>query len=98
MAQLIVPLSPVPSQTVTVNLNNQVCQITVYQKHEGMFLDLLVNGAPVVYGVICQNANYIVRYSYLPFVGDLYFIDTQGIEPPYYAGIGNRWLLVYEVP
>ena len=95
---LVVPLQPVPSQTVSVNLNNQACTINVYQKAFGMFCDLLVNDTLIIGGVICENANVIVRDAYLGFVGDIAFFDTQGTSDPSYTGLGSRWILVYLAP
>lgn len=94
MAQ-IVPLNDVPSQRVQVLLNNQVCQIYVYQAQFGMFLELSVNNTLIIAGVVCENLNRIVRSAYLGFSGDLAFIDTQGSTDPVYTGIGTRYFLLY---
>lgn len=95
---LIVPLQATPNQAVRVQLNGQNCQINVYQKDQGLFLDLLVDNAPMVMGVICQNRNRIVRDAYLGFVGDLIWLDTQGTSDPEYVGIGSRYFLAYLFP
>jgi hypothetical protein len=92
---LIVPLQPTPNQTLTVLLGNQNCRINVYQKFFGLYLDLTIGATPILAGVICQNANRIVRYAYLGFVGDLAFFDTQGSDDPTFTGLGSRWQLVY---
>ena len=91
----IIPLSPVPSQTFTVLLAGQSCRINVYAKTTGVFVDLYVNNAPVVTGVIAQHANRIVREPYRGFAGDLALFDTQGSADPEYAGLGTRWVLGY---
>ena len=91
----IVPLTAVASQTENVLLGNQICQINVYQKTYGMYLDLYVNNALIIGGVVCENRNRIVRYKYLGFIGDLAFNDLQGDENPYYTGLGSRWILLY---
>lgn len=92
---LLVPLSPLPAQIVNVTLSNQVCQIEVTQKFYGVFLDLYVNNTLIIGGVICQNLNPIVRQRYLGFNGDLMFVDTQGSADPEYAGLGERYQLLY---
>lgn len=94
---LIVPLQPVPNQTLTVVLGNQNCRINVYQKFFGLYFDLSINGnPPIVLGRICQTGNLLVRYAYLGFVGDLMFIDTQlPVADPSYIGLGSRWRLSY---
>jgi hypothetical protein len=95
---LIVPLQPLPSQTVGVQLNGQDCQIAIYQKFFALFLDLIVAGTPIITGAICLNANLIVRQLYLGFDGDLAFIDNQGSLNPYYTGLGDRYSLCYLFP
>lgn len=97
---LNIPINPTPSQVLNVNLASQNCTIKVYQKSTGLFIDLYVNNALIIGGVICQNANRIVRSAYLGFVGDLAFFDTAGDvygnpEDPYYTGLGSRWVLNY---
>ncbi len=91
----IVPLQAVPSQTFNVGLANQQCKINVYQKQTGLFFDLYVAGAVVITGVLCLNLNLLVRNTYLGFIGDLAFVDTQGTSDPDYTGIGIRYQLVY---
>lgn len=95
---LIVPLQPVPAQELSVTLSDQVCQIRVWQKATGMFIDLYVDNALVIGGVLCENLNKIVRSAYLGFSGDLAFIDTQGSSDPDYAGLGSRFKLAYLDP
>jgi len=91
----IVPLVAVPSQTLTITLANQTCQIDVYQKSTGLFLNLSVNNELIIGGVVCENLNRIVRDLYLGFVGDLAFIDNQDSEDPVYTGLGTRFSLAY---
>ena len=73
-----------------------------------VFLDLFVDNEQVIAGVLCLNENYIVRNTYLGFIGDLFFTDTQdtttvgsngavsstGLDPQA-GGLGSRWQLVY---
>ncbi len=92
---LIIPLKAVPSQNVATVLAGQSCQIAVYQKMFGLHLDLSVNDAPLIEGVLCFNLNLIVRDAYLGFVGDLVFIDNQGSSDPVYTGLGSRFSLAY---
>jgi hypothetical protein len=93
---LIVPLQPVPNQTLTVLLANQNCRINVYQKFFGLYMDIAIGAAaPILTGGVCLDRNKMVRYSYLGFVGDLAFFDTQGTNDPTYDGLGSRYQLVY---
>lgn len=92
---IIIPLQAVPNQAVGVTLGGQVSQISIYQKEPGLFIDLFVDNQLVIGGVVCQNRNRIVRSLYLGFQGDLAFIDGQGDEDPFYAGLGTRYNLAY---
>jgi hypothetical protein len=108
----IIPLQAIPSQTFNITLNSQACTIDVYQKTfysdnnetntqvniVPVFLDLYVSGVLIIGGVLCLNANRIVRDTYLGFVGDLAFYDQQGSSDPIYTGFGDRYLLVYLAP
>lgn len=91
----IVPTTPVPSQQVSIVLGGQPCQIMIGQKDTGLFVDLYVNNALIIGGVIAENANRIVRSAYLGFIGDLAFFDTQEASDPEYTGLGTRYQLVY---
>jgi hypothetical protein len=91
-----ISLQPVPSQSLQITLNGQNCTIRVYYKWTGLFVDVLVNNAAVVTSRIARNGVPIVRKGYTGFIGDLYFIDTQGIDDPRYDGLGSRWFLTYE--
>ena len=91
-----IPLQPVPSQTLQVVLSNQSCILSVYQSPGGLFMDILVNDAPIKLGAICQNLNRIVRKLYLGFVGDFVWLDTSGAGgDPYYSGLGSQFQLIY---
>lgn len=95
MSAQIVPLVAQPSQTLTTQLGGQACAISVYQKSTGLFLDLAVNGVPVVTAKLCLNGVGLVGYAYLGFSGQLGFVDTEGSNDPTYDGLGTRYILVY---
>jgi len=107
-----VSINPVASQTFTVVLNGQSCAFNIYQENPipdeygvaaGLYLDLQLNGTDVLTGVRClDRTRLLLDRTYLGFVGDLIFIDTQGSgpptftgAPPYYTGLGSRFLLIY---
>ncbi|MBR8479455.1 phage baseplate plug family protein [Burkholderia cenocepacia] len=92
---LTLPITARPAQNFSVLLAGQNCQISVYQKTTGLYLDLAVNNVAVKGGIICRDRVRLIRYAYLGFIGDLTFFDTQGVEDPQYAGLGARWQLVY---
>ena len=91
----IIPIQDVYSQTVTVSLAGQQCQIYLYQLSTGFFCDLYVNSKKIISGVMCLDRNLIVRDSYLGFIGDIAFADTQGTEDPSSPGLNSRFYLCY---
>lgn len=96
---LTVPTQPLPYQTFQVTLGGQACTISLQQYAYGLFLTLSVGGVAIISNVICENLNRLVRDAYLGFVGDLAFLDTQGLgADPAYIGLGSRWVLLYFAP
>lgn len=96
MSNVIVPITAVPAQTFTVQLNNQNCSINLYQKSTGLYFDLALNNQTIVQTMICLNLVGLVREAYLGFIGQLFFFDTQGTNDPTYDGLGSRYVLVYQ--
>ncbi len=92
---LIIQTQALANQTISVLLANQTCKLEIAQKTAGMFINVYVNDALIIGGVICENLNRIVRSIYLGFIGDLAFIDTQGATDPFYTGLGTRYFLAY---
>ncbi len=91
-----VPLISTPSQSLTVNLGGQQCEIQIAQKYTGgVFLSMKVDGVQVVTSKLCRDRVSIVRAAYMPFVGELSFVDTQGTSDPDYTGFGSRYQLAY---
>lgn len=91
----IVPTTATPSQTLSVMLGGQNCQLAIRQKSTGVFLDVSVANRPVVLSALCLDRVRLLRHPHLSFVGNLAFVDTQGVADPDYTGFGARWQLVY---
>jgi hypothetical protein len=89
---------PVPSQILSVVLEGQNCQIAIYQKDQGLFVDLNANGVDISTAVIAHDVVPLVPTGYLGFSGNLLFTDTQGGSDPTYDGLGSRYQLVYLTP
>jgi hypothetical protein len=96
MAVNEIPLSTTPLQTLAVQLGEQSCRITVRQRRTGVFVDLYEQDQPVALGVKALDRVELVRSPSVGFNGRLFFVDTQGTEPPRYDGLGTRWLLLWE--
>ena len=92
---LQIPIQPVPSQQVKAVLASQNCQIAIYQKAQGIFVDLNSNGIDISVGVLAHNAVALDPREYAGFSGNLMFIDTQGLNDPNFEGFGTRWFLIY---
>lgn len=88
----VVPLQPVPSQTVSVTVGGQVARITVRTIGAALYFSL----EGVVTNRICRDRQLLlVDARYRGFLGDFQFVDTKGADDPKYYGLGDRWLLVY---
>ena len=88
---VIVPLQPVPSQTISASLSGQQTTLAIYTRGGALYVDVV----GLLYGVVCQHMNLILRDTYFAFQGDLAFVDIQGSSDPVYTGLGSRWLLGY---
>ena len=75
-----VPLQPVPSQSTKVVLGGQNCQILVYQKPQGVFVDITADDVEIIVGTIARDIAPLVSRGYTGFIGNLLFIDTQGSD------------------
>lgn len=92
---LTIPIIATPSQVMTVTLGGQPCSIGIHQKDTGLYFDLKVSGVQIVQSMVCLDRVNLVRHEYLPFVGNLAFIDTRGTNGPEYSELGSRYKLVY---
>ena len=90
-----IPLQAVPSQVVSVVLAKQNCQIHIFQKSTGLYVDLTINDKRLVSTRLARNGVPLVRHKYLGMAGDLMFIDMQGSADPEYSGLDQRYKLVY---
>ena len=90
-----ITLNAIKSQRVTVSLNNTSYTIRIHQRSTGLFLDLYLGDTAIAQGVLCLNCNWIVRYAYLGFPGDLVFVDTKGAADPYWDELGGRFKLYF---
>jgi hypothetical protein len=94
----IIPLAAVPSQSMNVVLGGQNCSLNVYQKIQGIYVDVYLSGAAVATTVLALDRNRIVRKDDGTFIGDLAFFDTQGVTDPVYNEFGTRYKLAYLEP
>ncbi|MCL1512475.1 hypothetical protein DTI93_08765 [Parasaccharibacter sp. TMW 2.1884] len=91
-----IPLQPVPAQTVTCTLSGRQISLWLRQLSTGVYLDVRMNGQPLIMGALCLNGVDLIRNAASLLPGKLYFTDTQGKEDPYYDGVGERFILNYD--
>lgn len=91
----VITLENKKSQSIFITLEGQSCLIRLIQRDSSMYMDLTVNGDPILQGVPCLYANKIVRYKYLGFKGDLFFLDNEGQSEPEWSGLADRFPLYF---
>ncbi|WP_145484418.1 phage baseplate plug family protein [Yersinia aldovae] len=91
----VITLENKKSQSIFITLEGQSCLIRIIQRDSSIYMDLTVNGNPILQGVPCLYANKIVRYKYLGFRGDLFFLDNEGQSNPEWNGLANRFPLYF---
>ncbi|UPQ70530.1 phage baseplate plug family protein [Kluyvera ascorbata] len=90
-----ISIEPKKSQSLSITLAGQLCIIRLIQRESFIYMDLTVNGNPIMQGVPCLYGNKMVGYAYLGFKGDMVFIDNDGQSDPSYEGLGSRYILYY---
>lgn len=88
-------ISPNPNQRFNVTLNGQNCTISLKQMGSYLYLGLAVDSFVICEGAICQEAAEIIQSPSPYFKGSLFFIDTEGSNPPDWSGLGARYRLIF---
>lgn len=94
--RLVIPVAAVPSQRLNVTLEGQSVGIVLRSFNDRQYVTLLVNGETVFSNTLVVDRTPLKKYSYLPFVGDIASVDTQGTSDPDWKGWGSRFVLVYD--
>lgn len=94
-----IPLRATPNQSMQIVLGAQNCTLRLYTRSqdgvEHLYSDLAVDQSLIWGGVICQDMGPLKLYDYLPFVGQLLFVDMEGDDDPIWNGLEDRFRLVY---
>ena len=85
-----------PSQKILVTLNGQNCTLILRSLAGKQYLSLSVDSSPVFYNTLIVDRIPLKKYDYLPFVGDLASVDTQGTDDPDYKQWNTRFQLIYD--
>jgi hypothetical protein len=86
MTLMVIPLQPIPNQSVSFMLNGSAYTVDVETRLEELYISIWRGGAYVL-------RNRALR-SYAPVGFDLQLVDTEGTEDPEYSGLGLRWRLL----
>lgn len=72
---LLIPLTPVPNQSISFNADGAYWQVHVYQAINYMCADITRNGTKLIDGVRCFGGIPLLPYSYMyaPNFGNLVF-------------------------
>lgn len=92
---LEIPIQATASQIVKVVLGGQNVQLFIYQKSQGLFVDINVDGSDVMTAVVARDVTPLISRDYAGVIGNVMFIDTQGYADPEYSNLGSRFRLVY---
>lgn len=94
---LQIPLSTIPNQSFTVDLDEKRCSIDLITRNGSLYVNkFYIEDELRASGIICLNKNNILSLFNSGLNGSLYFKDLQGDEEPKYTGFNERWILVYE--
>lgn len=91
-----IPLQPVPNQSLQTQVAGQTVTMFLHDKRaQGLFVDIVSNGEPLITSVLALDAVPLIPTTYLGFAGNFLFVDTLGSDHPAAAGLGTRWQLLY---
>lgn len=95
---LEIPLIAFPDQELLITLGGQNCTISVYQRDDYTYLDLIVGQETIVQGAICMPITAIVQKP-ANFRGQLYMWDSASPDDAQalakWEELGTRFKLVY---
>ncbi|MCH5202387.1 MAG: hypothetical protein J1F17_04185 [Oscillospiraceae bacterium] len=89
-----------PNQSLNCNLTDDAGNIFAVDinlrtlSDGGLIADIIVDGTPQRYGVMCNNNMPLLSSNILG--GNLYFQDQCGNEDPYYEDFNDKFLLIYD--
>ena len=96
---LEIPLTNIPNQELSIDLNDQDCTIQVRQIGAYLYLTLWVNQSLIIENAICMPTQRILQGMIRGFTGNFVLFDfstgwaNQGL--PNYEELGTRFKLTY---
>lgn len=91
-----IPLRPVPSQKVLVNIGGKMVTILIRQLAGRQYFSMSADGVVYVESSLMVDRVPLIRARYLGFGGDFMSVDTQGTDNPSFTGWGSRYFLLYD--
>ncbi len=95
---LEIPLINFPNQELLITLDSQNCTISIYQRDDYTFLDLIVGQEAIVQGAICMPLTSIIQKP-ANFKGQLFLWDSSSPDTAQalarYQDLGTRFKLMY---
>jgi hypothetical protein len=95
---LVIPLAVKPNQTMNIMLSGVGYTIDVNQRSGLVYVNISQADERIIESVICRDRVKLIRQKYIPFVGNLVFVDQAGKSDPDYIGFGSRFILYYMEP
>lgn len=93
---LIVPLDPIPNQSLSIRLDNRRYVVTVQEIGGMMGATIERDGVLLISNVRCVAGFPLLPYPHLSRdAGNFIFTNTVAGKIPYYTDFGSTCLLVY---
>ena len=92
---LEIPLISIVAQSLKVVLDEQSCEISIRERLGNLYMSMVVDGVSSWNNHVCYDRQNVKPYSYMPFLGGLYFVDKEGSTDPIASGLNSRYFLVY---
>lgn len=61
MDPVTIPLSAVAYQQIKAPLSGQSVALTIQQRTNGLYMDVILNGVQILAGVLCQDRTWLAR-------------------------------------
>lgn len=90
-----VPLSPLPSQELSLVLGNQDVTVRVLTRGDYLYLDVLKEKEPVILGQLIVTGQNLLPAGLSAFTGNFQMVDLNGDSDPFYTGLGTQFRLLY---
>ena len=88
-----IPLQAIPNQLITVNLNDNVYNITIKEARGIMASSIVINNELIQEGIRIESGYPLIPYLYQE-IGN-FILLTMDFEYPYYTNFGITQFLIF---